>query len=199
MAVRRDERVGILGRVTTPLGLLTLGIFVIGGILASRLAIESELTVLIGGMLVGLALLSFTAFQTLQKSGVAGVANHSPFFAIAEMNLTANDIRTIYQAKLNNGELIEASTVLLGDKVLRWDKRLEKLGTLGLAHGPFSQGGRMRLTSEGRAVARLIKDFSAALGEEHWCERKTSVLLSPPLTPPTRHERAGPIATGKPK
>jgi hypothetical protein len=198
MAVRTHERVGIIGRMATPLGLLTLGILVIGGILASRLAIETKL---VGGMLVGLALLSLTAFLTLQKGGVAGVANHSPFSAIAEMNLTANDIRTIYQAKLNNGELIEASTILLGDKVLRWDKRLEKLRMLGLAHGAFSQGGRMRLTGEGRALARLIKDFSAPLGEEHWYERKTSVsvLLSPPLSPPTRHERAGPITSGKPK
>ena len=193
MAVRKHERMGVIGRVTTPLGLLTLGILV-AGILVSQLGIETGLTVLIGGMLVGLALLfELTAFQTLQKSGVA---NHSPSSAISEMNLTANDIRTIYQAKLNNGELIEASTILLGDRVLRWEKKQKKLRMLGLAHGSFSQGGRMRLTSEGRAVARLIKDFSAALGEEHWCERKTSVLLSLPLTPPTVHERAGPIASG---
>ena len=161
--VKNHERIGIIGRVITPLGVFTLGILVIEGILASQRATETELTVLIAGMLVGLALLfALTAFRTLQKNDVA---NYSPSAAIAEMNLTANDIRTIYQAKLNNGELIEASTILLGDRVLRWDKRLEKLRKLGLAHGPFSQGGWMRLTSEGRALARLIDDFSAPLVE----------------------------------
>jgi hypothetical protein len=163
--VKNHERIGIIGRVITPLGFLTLGILVIEGILASQRAIETELTVLIAGMLVGLALLfALTAFRKFQVT-LIGVANYSPSATIAGMNLTANDIRTIYQAKLNNGELIEASTILLGDKVLRWDKRLEKLRKLGLAHGPFSQGGWMRLTSEGRALARLINDFSAPLIE----------------------------------
>jgi hypothetical protein len=157
-------RMGIIGRVTTPLGFFTLGILVIEGILASQRAIETELTVLIAGVLVGLALLfALTAFRKFQDT-LIGVANRSPSVAIAEMKLTANDIRTICQAK-PNGELIEVLTILLGNKVLRWDKRLEKLRTLGLAHGPFSQGGCMRLTSEGRTLARLIKDFSTPLLE----------------------------------
>jgi hypothetical protein len=130
---KATDRIGIIERVTTPLGFFTLGILAIEGILASLSlrATGTDLTILIVGMLIGFALLCAMVFVLTTsrrfRSALLGVADYSPSAAIAKMNLTDNDIRVIFFTFTNASwayhDSCSSSRVLLGVTArCRWVK-----------------------------------------------------------------------------
>lgn len=166
------DRSGIIERVTTPLGFFTLGILAIEGILASLSlrATGTDLTILIVGMLIGFALLCAMVFvlatSRQSRSALLGVTDYSPSNAIASMNLTENDIRVILFTYTNRSwayhDSCSSSMMLLGDRPLPVDERLQKLEKLGLVR---RHDGGHSLTEEGSALGSLIGQFSRAILE----------------------------------
>jgi hypothetical protein len=163
------DRLGIIGRVTTPLAFFTLGILIIEVILGLQSVSVTGIdrTILIVGMLIGFGMLCTMVFVLARQSRYAFTSS-SPATAIAQMHLTANDIRTIYVAHHQHGRVHEVKTsAILVDNQLPWRKRIQKLKRLGLVDSSFepdhSDTGLIFLSEEGNNLALLIARFAQAI------------------------------------
>ena len=168
------HRENVLKNVTTPLAFFTLGLLVIEAILAtlSLRAKETDLTILITGILLGFAMICLMVFAMARdprlRRVLLGLSDISPVEAIYEMQLTKHDILVLNMMGASSATSFnDAAKLVSRNPDASPARRLKKFKRLNLVQfeKDLDEGPGYYLNRNGDRLAALIFHFASPFRE----------------------------------